>query len=69
MKSLRTKSKGICSPKLWRTDIPIVNALKEELGIEPKISWLFEAPTISEFAARIQQEMDSNNYMEDDGEI
>ncbi|MCA5961491.1 phosphopantetheine-binding protein [Blautia sp. RD014234] len=47
----------------------LVNALKEELGIEPKISWLFEAPTISEFAARIQQEMDSNNYMEDDGEI
>lgn len=49
--------------------IRLVNALKEELGIEPKISWLFEAPTISEFAARIQQEMDSNNYMEDDGEI
>lgn len=49
--------------------IRLVNALKEELGIEPKISWLFEAPTISEFVARIQQEMDSNNYMEDDGEI
>ena len=41
----------------------------ENFAIEPKISWLFEAPTISEFAARIQQEMDSNNYMEDDGEI
>ena len=23
VKSLRTKSKGNCSPKLWRTDIPI----------------------------------------------
>ena len=23
VKSLRTKSKGNCSPKLWRTDIPM----------------------------------------------
>ena len=49
--------------------IKLVNALKEELGIEPKISWLFEAPTISKFAVRIQQEIDMGSYIDDVGEI
>ncbi|CUO17593.1 Phenyloxazoline synthase MbtB [[Eubacterium] contortum] len=49
--------------------IKLVNMVKVQLGIEAKISWLFEAPTIAQFTIRIQNEASSKDYKEDEGEI